>query len=114
MTNPADVIRTCLYNHVIQVASNFKKALSLVTSPDCPYKDKTFPYGHNWIDYLEWVKNNFMEVHSKVEREVEEVENVNEDDNEDEDVSVSADPNPKKLTSKDFLLLLSGDILPLL
>jgi len=88
LTNYADVKPDRLYVHAKKVETNFKKALALVTSPDCPYKDKSFPSGHNWTDYLDWVNNAFMKMESdmKAEKEVEKV-----DDNDDEDVSVSGD-----------------------
>ena len=34
-----------LYQHAKSVASNFYKAMALVRSSECPYKDKTYPSG---------------------------------------------------------------------
>ena len=55
-----------LYRHTKDVAANFHKAMALVLSSECPYKDKTYPSGKNWIDYIEWVNE---EMNSKYPRQ---------------------------------------------
>ena len=43
-----------LLRHAKEVLANCKKMQALVTSSRSPYKDKTFPSGTNWDDYIHW------------------------------------------------------------
>ena len=72
LTNMVDVSGETLWRHAKDVEKNCKKALSLCQSDECPYKDYngTFPSGHNWDLYLEWVR---VEMYNLLETEIDEV-----------------------------------------
>ena len=40
--------------HAKEVLANCKKMQALVSSSCSPYKDRTFPSGMNWDDYIHW------------------------------------------------------------
>ena len=71
LTNMADISVETLWRHAKEVEKNAKKALSLCVSEDSPYRDYngTFPSGHNWDSYIEWVR---QEMYSLLETELEE------------------------------------------
>ena len=72
LTNMVDVSGEMLWRHAKDVEKNCKKALSLCQSDECPYKDYygTFQSGHNWDQYLEWVR---VEMYNLLETEIDEL-----------------------------------------
>ena len=70
-----------MWRHAKDVEKNAKKALSLCLSEESPYRDYngSFPSGHNWDSYIEWVR---QEMYRLLETEV-----VEDSDDDPDDIS---------------------------
>ena len=103
LTNMVDVSGETLWRHAKDVEKNCKKALSLCQSDECPYKDYngTFQSGHNWDQYLEWVR---VEMYNLLETEIDEISldpddipsTVDGDVEEEEDDGLNAEKNKEE------------------
>ena len=62
LSNPIDVSPETLHRHALDVLKNAKKALSLVTSPNCPFHDGKDPSGHKYDDYLLYLRQGMFKL----------------------------------------------------
>ena len=58
LSNPIDISAETLLRHAKDVEANAKKAFSICTADNSPYKDfnGTFSSGTTWENYIEWVR----------------------------------------------------------
>ena len=73
LTNLIDIKPDRLLIHVQDINKNCKKALRLCISAKSPYKNYyssgcQFPSGTNWVDYIEWLKEEMYKLLSNEER----------------------------------------------
>ena len=63
LTQIRDIEGARLWRHAKTVEANCKKALSLCTASDSPYKNfnGTFPSGTDYEDYLQWIRKQMWE-----------------------------------------------------
>ena len=99
LTNNLDISGRTLYSHAKEVEKNMKKALAICKHPNSPYKDyhtNGYPSGHNWNNYIEYVRKEMYKEQEKNKKEIIDVDEPD-DDSSNESQSDDVSTNLEKL-----------------